>query len=58
MAALLSLPGGTEDAAEIVEALLTAADTRDAHAPIQAVRWRALAEAIGDALDALPKPKQ
>ncbi|MFC7909027.1 hypothetical protein [Streptomyces nigra] len=58
MAALLRLPGGTDDAAEIVEALLTAADTRDAHAPAQATRWRALAEAIGDGLDALPPPRQ
>ena len=56
MAALLRLPGGTDDAAEIVEALLAAADTRDAHAPAQAARWRDLAHDIGDSLDLLPRP--
>ncbi|MGW5408983.1 hypothetical protein [Streptomyces spiralis] len=46
----------SDDLAEIVEALLAAADTRDSHAPNQATRWRNLACDIGDALDHLPKP--
>ncbi|MEU7962394.1 hypothetical protein AB0D09_02825 [Streptomyces sp. NPDC049097] len=58
MAALLKLPGGTDDAGELVEALLIAADMRDQHAPEQAARWRQLADDIGDALDQLPKPQQ
>jgi hypothetical protein len=56
MAALLKLPGGPDDAGELVEALLVAADTRDQHAPAQATRWRQLAHDIGDALDQLPTP--
>lgn len=56
MAALLKLPGGPDDAGELVEALLAAADTRDQHAPAQAARWRQLAHDIGDALDQLPTP--
>lgn len=48
----------TDDLAEIVEALLAAADTRDGHAPAQAERWRTLACNIGDALDTLPAPRQ
>jgi hypothetical protein len=55
MATRLILPG-PDDAAEIVEALLTAAGTRDHHAPAQAARWRQLANDIGDALDTLPTP--
>lgn len=51
----LLLPA-VDDLAEVVEALLTAADTRDRHAPTQARRWRALADEIGDALDTLPAP--
>ncbi|MFJ2174367.1 hypothetical protein ACIOHE_15815 [Streptomyces sp. NPDC087851] len=54
MAALLRLPGGPDDAAELVEALLTAADTRPG-TPTSA-RWRRLADEIGDALDQLPSP--
>ena len=57
MAALLRLPGGPDDAAELVEALLAAANTRDHHAPAQAARWRQLAHDIGDALDTLPPPE-
>jgi len=57
MAALLRLPGGPDDAAALVEALLAAADTRDHHAPKQAARWRALAHQLGDALDTLPTPR-
>ncbi|MEW2635968.1 hypothetical protein AB0903_31100 [Streptomyces sp. NPDC048389] len=57
MAALLRLPGGPDDAAELVEALLAAADTRDRHAPAQAARWRELAHQLGDALDNLPTPR-
>jgi hypothetical protein len=57
MAALLRLPGGPDDAGELVEALLTAADTREATAPAIAARWRQLANDIGDALDTLPTPQ-
>jgi hypothetical protein len=58
MAALLHLPGGPDEAAELVEALLAAADTRDEHAPTQATRWRTLADQIGDALEHLPTPRE
>ncbi len=58
MAALLKLPGGTQDASELVEALLVAAQAREATAPGLAARWRQLADNIGDGLDALPTPKQ
>ncbi|MGW3442211.1 hypothetical protein [Streptomyces sp. NPDC001076] len=54
MAALLRLPGGTDDLAEIVEALIAAADAKEATAPATAARWRALAHNIGDSLDLLP----
>ncbi|RDG35181.1 hypothetical protein [Streptomyces corynorhini] len=54
MAALLRLPGGTDDVAELVEALLVAADARP-DTPL-AERWRHLAHEIGDALDTLPAP--
>ncbi|MET9729639.1 hypothetical protein ABZZ79_02930 [Streptomyces sp. NPDC006458] len=57
MAAVLSLPGGTRDASELVEALLVAAQARDTTAPQLAARWRKLADDIGDALDALPPPR-
>ncbi|MBK3631599.1 hypothetical protein ACGFNQ_02555 [Streptomyces asoensis] len=58
MAALLKLPGGTRDASELVEALLVAAQAREATAPELAARWRDLADSIGDGLDALPPPRQ
>lgn len=58
MAALLSLPGGTRDASELVEALLVAAQARETTAPELAARWRQLANDIGDGLDALPPPRQ
>jgi hypothetical protein len=58
MAALLKLPGGTRDASELVEALLVAAQAREETAPELATRWRHLADTIGDALDALPPPRQ
>lgn len=45
-----------DDVAELVEALLVAADTADARAPAQAARWRGLAHDLGDALDNLPRP--
>lgn len=51
----LRLPAA-DDAAECVEALLIAAETRDETAPAQAARWRQLADDIGDALDTLPTP--
>ncbi|MEU6535552.1 hypothetical protein [Streptomyces sp. NPDC047000] len=57
MAALLRLPGGPDDAGALVEALLTAADTRETAAPALAARWRQLANDIGDALDQLPTPR-
>lgn len=56
MAALLSLPGGTRDASEIVEALLVAASVREDRAPELATRWRQIADDIGDALEQLPPP--
>ncbi|MFE0727910.1 hypothetical protein ACFW2X_06600 [Streptomyces antibioticus] len=56
MAVLLRLPRGTDDLAEIIEALLTAADTKQADAPQLAERWRELAHSIGDGLDLLPRP--
>lgn len=52
---ILRLPAA-DDAAEIVEALLAAADSREVAAPPQAARWRQLACDMGDALDALPQP--
>lgn len=58
MAALLKLPGGTRDATEIVEALLVAAGAREKTSPELATRWRRIADDIGDALDALPPPRQ
>ncbi|MDX3831357.1 hypothetical protein [Streptomyces europaeiscabiei] len=54
--ALVVRLGSTDDLAEIVEALLAAADTRANHAPAQAERWRTLAHDFGDALDQLPQP--
>ncbi|MGI5196544.1 hypothetical protein ACQEVY_23330 [Streptomyces sp. CA-288835] len=54
MAAYLRLPGGTDDISEIVEALLTAADAKEPHAPELAHRWRTLANDARDALDRLP----
>ena len=47
---------GPDDLGEIVEALLTAADAKEAEAPDVATRWRTLAHDVGDALDALPAP--
>ncbi len=51
----LRLPG-PDDAAEIVDSLLKDAAILDAHAPALAARKRRLADAIGDALDRLPRP--
>jgi hypothetical protein len=51
----LRLPAA-DDVAELVEALLAAADTRDTTAPTQAARWRDLANDLGDALEHLPQP--
>jgi hypothetical protein len=51
----LLLPAA-DDAAELVDALLTAADACEHRAPDLAARRRALAEDIGDALDNLPQP--
>ncbi|GGJ81824.1 hypothetical protein GCM10011583_11580 [Streptomyces camponoticapitis] len=56
MACLLTLPGGTRDASEIVEALLVAAQARENTAPELSTRWRLIADQIGDALDQLPAP--
>ncbi|MFD5266727.1 hypothetical protein [Streptomyces sp. NPDC058335] len=57
MALLVRLPG-TDELSEIIEALLTAAEAKEAHAPELALRWRWLANDIGDALDQLPQPAQ
>lgn len=56
MATLLKL-GSTQDASELVEALHIAADARADTAPQISARWRQIANDIGDALDALPKPR-
>ncbi|MFJ6540568.1 hypothetical protein ACWDO7_22935 [Streptomyces sp. NPDC003656] len=53
MALVLRLPG-PDDLGEVVEALLTAADAKEQHAPDLATRWRRLAHDIGDAFDQLP----
>ncbi|MGD6761380.1 hypothetical protein ACOKM5_20815 [Streptomyces sp. BH097] len=58
MAALVRFSGGADDLAEIVEALIAAAATREQDAPEQALRWKWLADDIGDALDQLPAPPQ
>ncbi|MFF5984384.1 hypothetical protein ACFY78_36635 [Streptomyces olindensis] len=57
MAVVVHLPG-PDDLAEIVEALVTAAEAKEAHAPELADHWRNLANDIGDALDQLPTPQQ
>lgn len=49
---------GPDDLAEIVEALVTAAEAKEADAPELALRWRWLANDLGDALDTLPTPQQ
>lgn len=56
MATLLRLPGGPEDIAELVDALLAAADHCQHHAPDLATRRRHLADQLGDALDQIPPP--
>lgn len=58
MAAILRFPGGTNEVAEIVEALLVAADAKEKQAPELALRWRWLADDLGDALDQLPTTQQ
>ncbi|KJK40253.1 hypothetical protein UK15_07855 [Streptomyces variegatus] len=47
---------GPADVAEIVEALVAAAEAKETDAPELALRWRWLANDIGDALDQLPAP--
>lgn len=51
----LLLPAA-DDVAELVDALLEAADTCQTRAPDLADRRRALADQLGDALDHLPQP--
>ena len=51
----LRLPGADE-VAELVDALLAAADACQPHAPELARKRRALADQLGDALDNLPRP--
>lgn len=46
----------SDDVAEIVDALHDGADACAPHAPALAAKRRALANAIGDALDQLPRP--
>ncbi|MFI7394051.1 hypothetical protein [Streptomyces tendae] len=58
MAVLLRLPGGTDDVAEIIDALLSTADGCADRAPALAARRRQLAHDMGDALDQLPAPPQ
>lgn len=45
-----------DDVAEIVDALLDAADACQTRAPDLAARRRTLADQLGDALDHLPRP--
>jgi hypothetical protein len=56
--ALLVRLSTPDDLAEIVEALITAAGTKEADAPELAARWREIAHDIGGSLDLLPQPKQ
>lgn len=51
----LDLPS-PDDAAELVDSLLDAADACQSHAPQLAAKRRQLADSIGDALDTLPQP--
>ncbi|GAA0704782.1 hypothetical protein GCM10010193_69730 [Kitasatospora atroaurantiaca] len=44
------------EAADLVEALLAAADRAERRSPERAARLRGLADGIGDGLDALPRP--
>ena len=44
------------DAARVVDALLEQADACEAGLPLLARRYRAIADAFGDALDELPVP--
>lgn len=53
----LRLPAA-DDLAEIVDALLAAADAVEHRAPELAARRRHLANDLGDALDNLPQPPQ
>lgn len=53
----LLLPG-PDDVADLVNCLLTGADSCEAHAPLLAARRRALADELGDALDRLPRPRE
>lgn len=52
----LRLPAA-DDLAELVDALLTAADADEHRAPELAARRRRLADDLGDALDQLPQPQ-
>lgn len=47
---------GPDDVAELIEALVLAADACEDQAPALAARRRAFADALGDGLDALPSP--
>jgi hypothetical protein len=51
----LYLPAA-DDVAELVDALLAAADACELRAPALAQKRRALADQLGDALDHLPTP--
>jgi hypothetical protein len=51
----LLLPGA-DDVAELIDSLHDGADACEPHAPALAAKRRALANAIGDELDRLPRP--
>lgn len=51
----LHLPAA-DDVAELVDALLAAADACELRAPLLAQKRRSLADQLGDALDQLPQP--
>lgn len=46
------------DAACLVDCLLRCADADQLDRPLRARRYRQLADALGDALDALPRPSR
>lgn len=53
---MIALRLSSDDVAELVDSLHDGADACEPHAPALAKKRRALADAIGDALDQLPRP--